>query len=70
MSTMSTKGEDIVGICYHVTTGEDAADWENLMCAVAICKVYKSVGLLELLVLMSYMRPINSVIDPNLMFTH
>jgi hypothetical protein len=64
---MSTKGEDIVGICYHVMTGEDAADWENL---VAICKVYKSVRLLKLLVVTRYKRPINSVINPNLMSTH
>jgi hypothetical protein len=47
-NNVRTEAEDIVVICYQTTTGEDTADWENLACAVVICKVYKSVRLLEL----------------------
>jgi hypothetical protein len=67
---MTVEGEDIVRICYYMTTGKDAADWENLVCTVAICKAYKLVRLLELLVVTSYKHPINSVTNPNPMSAH
>lgn len=51
-------------------TGEDVADWGNLVCAVVISKVYKSVRLLEILVVTSYKHPLNSIIKPNPMSTH
>jgi hypothetical protein len=46
---VSMEAQDLVGICYRATTGEDTADWEDLVCAVAICKAYKSVRLLRVI---------------------
>jgi hypothetical protein len=36
---VSMEAEDIVGICYQGTTGEDTADWEDLVHAVVNCRV-------------------------------
>jgi hypothetical protein len=34
-----TKVGGIVGICHQATTGEDTADWKNLVSALADCIV-------------------------------
>jgi hypothetical protein len=36
---VSMKAEYIVGICHQEMTGEDTADWEDLVHAVVNCKV-------------------------------
>jgi hypothetical protein len=36
---MSTEAEDFVGIHHQATTGEDTADWEDLVYAVVKCRV-------------------------------
>jgi hypothetical protein len=36
---MSTEAEDIVVICHWAMTGEDTADWEDLVRAVVNCRV-------------------------------
>jgi hypothetical protein len=67
---MSMEAEDIIGICYQAMNGEDMGDSKDLACAVVICKVHKSVRLLELLVFPSYKHPINPIINPNPMSSH
>lgn len=37
------EAEDIIGIRYRGTTGEDTGDWEDLAYTIVVCKVYKSV---------------------------
>jgi hypothetical protein len=56
--------EDIVVILYQATTG-DTGQWEDLLCAVVICKVYKSVRLLDLLLFTSFMSSVNPITSPN-----
>jgi hypothetical protein len=36
---VSTEAEDIVGICHQAMTGEDTANWEDLLRAVVNCGV-------------------------------
>jgi hypothetical protein len=49
---MTTEAEDVV-IHYQAKTCEDTENWEDLACAIVICKDYKSVRLYELLVVTS-----------------
>jgi hypothetical protein len=37
LATMET--EDIAGLSYQAATGEDTADWEDLVCVTVNCKV-------------------------------
>jgi hypothetical protein len=60
------QSEEVVGIRYQATTGEDIADWEGLECVVMSCKLYKSVKLLELIVVSIYKCPINPITNRNL----
>jgi hypothetical protein len=36
---LSTEAEDTVGICRLATTGEDTANWDDLVRAVVNCSV-------------------------------
>jgi hypothetical protein len=64
---VSTKSEDNVGIRYLATPVEDT---EALMFGVVICRVCRSVNLLQLLVVTSYKCSINSITDPNPVSNH
>jgi hypothetical protein len=50
---VSMEAQDTVKIHHQATTVADTADWKDLVCAIVHCKVYKSVRLFELLVVMS-----------------
>jgi hypothetical protein len=45
------------------TTSEDIEDWEDLVCAVVICRVCRLVKVLQLFVVTSYKR--SPIINPN-----
>jgi hypothetical protein len=38
---MGKEAEDSVGICHQATTGEDIADWEDLVHTVVNCSAYE-----------------------------
>jgi hypothetical protein len=59
----------IVSGCYLATTSEQT---EDFLCAlvVVIYKVYKSVRLLQLFVVMSYKCSVNPIINPNSVTNH
>jgi hypothetical protein len=55
------RGTSPVGSHYQTMTGEDTADWEDLVHAVVNCRVCESMIALELLVVMICKWSINSV---------
>jgi hypothetical protein len=61
---VSAEAEDIVGIRYQATTGEDVVSWEDLACAVVRIKVRKLVRALNLLVAAIYKSSINPITNP------
>jgi hypothetical protein len=63
-------GISIVGSCYQATTGEDRTNWEDLVCAVVICRICRLVSVLLLFVVTSYKRSKSSIINPNPMSSH
>jgi hypothetical protein len=67
---MSTETEEIFGIRYQATTGEDTARWEDLVCAAVICKEHKSVRLLEVVVVTVSKSPVNPITNPNPLPSH
>jgi hypothetical protein len=64
---VGTEAEDVLGICYQAMA---SVDIEVLMFAVMICRVYRSVKLLYLPVVMSYKCPINQITSLNPVSSH
>jgi hypothetical protein len=62
---MSLEAEDIVEIRHQATTGEDTADWEDLVRAVVNCRVCELAIALWLLVVMICKLSINPITNPN-----
>jgi hypothetical protein len=57
-------------IHHETMTGADTADWEDLVCATVHRKVYKSVWLLQLLVVMSCNSLINTIANLDPLYSH
>jgi hypothetical protein len=60
----------IVGTHYQAVTGGDIAHLEYLVCAIVICRVFRSMKLLWSPVVMSYKPLVNSGTNPNPMSGH
>jgi hypothetical protein len=65
----SIRGTSAIGSRYW-TTGEDTADWEELVCAVVNCRVCELVISLWLLVVTFCGSSINPIINPNPIYSH
>jgi hypothetical protein len=50
-------------------SSEDTADQEDLVCAVVIYRVCRLMKVLKLCVFKSYKFSVNSIINPNLLFS-
>jgi hypothetical protein len=55
---------------YQTTTGEDTADWEDLVRAVVNCRVCESAIALQLLVVTIYKWSTNPITNPNPVYSH
>jgi hypothetical protein len=70
--SMSTKTEDIVVIRHQATTGEDIANWEELICAVVtvIFGMHNPVRLWELFEVTICKFSINPITNPKFVYSH
>jgi hypothetical protein len=55
---------------YQATASEDVADWEELECALVICRVGRLVKMLQLFVLTRIKHSINSTFNPKPVSDH
>jgi hypothetical protein len=62
---LNTEVEYIVEIRHQATTGEDAAEWEDLVRAVVNCIVCELAIALQLLVVTICKCSINAITNPN-----
>jgi hypothetical protein len=60
----------VVGTHYQAATGGHIANSEDLMCAIVICRVFRSMKRLWSPVVTSYKRLVNPVNNPNLMSSY
>jgi hypothetical protein len=65
-----TEAKDVVGIRHQATTGEDRADWEDLVGVLVNCRACELAIALQLLVVAICKRSTNAITNPNLVYSH
>jgi hypothetical protein len=67
---VSTEAEDIVKIRQHATTGENTADWKDLIRAVVHCRMCEIETALYLRVVTICKCSINPITNSNPVYSH